>query len=415
MRAWLAWVALGAGVNLAVGCTSSSSGGGTSGPCPTFCSHLQGGIDCGGVDVGQCVSQCEATASSCASRADALLACLSTLPITCLGASKITAGPNGAVADPSVVLDAGDFAVLIEDAACATLADAFVACSPPGAGGSGGLGGSSGVGGSAGTGATGGSAGTGGSGGSTGGTAGAGGDGGSGGTGGNGCPTTHPYHCPSTDTCWSEATDCASVTNCGGQWAGCTPSKYAQGYEVDCTFGACVATPGSCTQASHPVFCPARHGAFPGCYTPDSECNTVVYCSGVGAKACSQASYAVDCESDQCVPPHFSESTNVNCSNLSDDDGNGYADCNDFHCLANPTITVCNGEVDDAACSNGIDDDGNGFKDCQDFSCQISPSVTVCPSEKGDAECHDSVDNDGDGKVDCADTSCFGSAFTACP
>jgi len=75
---------------------------------------------------------------------------------------------------------------------------------------------------------------------------------------------------------------------------------------------------------------------------------------------------------------------------------------------------VCKGERNDVSCSNGTDDDGNGFADCKDLNCQISPAVTVCPAEKGYDACHNGTDDDGDGKVDCVDVTCYGSPVSGC-
>jgi hypothetical protein len=298
-------------------------------------------------------------------------------------------------------LTAAGSTVEIQDAACAERAEDFTSCEPiAGGGGSGGSGGVAG-------------SGTGGS--SDGGTGGTPAGGGSGGTGGNDCSSSFPYHCAASDTCWAEEVDCSTAKQCAGEWFVCSAANGALGYSVDCAWEKCVPSPSSCTEASHPVYCPARHGASPGCYTPGSQCNTVVYCEGVGAKACSQANQAVDCSANLCLTPESNESSNATCSNNLDDDGNGFVDCDDFHCLANASVSVCDGEVDDGACGNSQDDDGSGYADCQDYTCQISPAVQACNGESTDSECHDAVDNDGDGKTDCADTSCLFSPFTSCP
>ena len=41
------------------------------------------------------------------------------------------------------------------------------------------------------------------------------------------------------------------------------------------------------------------------------------------------------------------------------------------------------GERNDYLCSDGIDNDGDGRADCQDFGCRFDPSVTVCASSPG--------------------------------
>ena len=83
------------------------------------------------------------------------------------------------------------------------------------------------------------------------------------------------------------------------------------------------------------------------------------------------------------------------------------------------------GENSNVTCSDGLDNDGNGFIDCLDFSCQADPDgsdptrtgVAVCESGETDGvysgffsnwACSDGLDNDGDGKVDCEDPECNG-------
>ena len=122
-----------------------------------------------------------------------------------------------------------------------------------------------------------------------------------------------------------------------------------------------------------------------------------------------------DCTSGGCVAVVAVEAFDDVCADGRDQDANSFVDCADFHCSANPLVTVCGPrELTDEACSNGVDDDGNGYVDCADLHCQISLQVSVCPAERG-AACSNGVDDDGDGVVDCADVSCRGSPFVACP
>ncbi len=121
----------------------------------------------------------------------------------------------------------------------------------------------------------------------------------------------------------------------------------------------------------------------------------------------------VDCDDYHClynptvaVCPGARENSDDLCTNGVDDDGNGFADCRDFSCSRNPWITACGTtETDDARCSNGLDDDGNGFTDCQDNSCSRNALVSVCTRQEV-GFCLDRVDNDGDGATDCADPDC---------
>jgi hypothetical protein len=58
-------------------------------------------------------------------------------------------------------------------------------------------------------------------------------------------------------------------------------------------------------------------------------------------------------------------------------------------------------EVGPYACQDGSDDDGDGFIDCQDPECFAEP---VCPAVEH--ACSDGVDNDNNGAADCADIRC---------
>jgi hypothetical protein len=52
-------------------------------------------------------------------------------------------------------------------------------------------------------------------------------------------------------------------------------------------------------------------------------------------------------------------------------------------------------------CSDGLDNDGDGYYDCEDFDCT---GDAACPVE----DCTDGLDNDGDGYYDCDDYDCAG-------
>ncbi len=56
-------------------------------------------------------------------------------------------------------------------------------------------------------------------------------------------------------------------------------------------------------------------------------------------------------------------------------------------------------------CSDVIDNDGDGFTDCADIDCATASN---CIPPNQEAVCNDSVDNDGDGLTDCADADCNG-------
>ncbi|MEL6987397.1 MAG: hypothetical protein AAGK97_06160 [Bacteroidota bacterium] len=73
------------------------------------------------------------------------------------------------------------------------------------------------------------------------------------------------------------------------------------------------------------------------------------------------------------------------CSNGTDDDGDGLADCDDPDCAAD---NVCLVEI----CDNGIDDDGDGLVDCQDTECHsLSSCIEICDN---------GIDDNGDGYID---------------
>jgi hypothetical protein len=140
------------------------------------------------------------------------------------------------------------------------------------------------------------------------------------------------------------------------------------------------------------------------------------------------------------------------CTDGCDNDGNGFADCNDFDCCSATTCgpdTAC-GRMPDAgpradafvlacptmgpedtaaACMDGCDNDGNGFVDCGDFDCcgvvscgpdtacgrrpdggpRPDAAVMMCPVEGPEntvAACGDGCDNDGNGFFDCGDFDC---------
>jgi hypothetical protein len=146
------------------------------------------------------------------------------------------------------------------------------------------------------------------------------------------------------------------------------------------------------------------------------------------------------------------ENTAAACTDGCDNDGNGFADCNDFDCCGATSCgadTAC-GRMPDAgpradafvmacatmgpentagACTDGCDNDGNGFADCNDFSCcsattcgadtacgrrpdsgpRPDAAVMACATmgpENTAAACGDGCDNDGNGFYDCGDFDC---------
>jgi hypothetical protein len=151
-----------------------------------------------------------------------------------------------------------------------------------------------------------------------------------------------------------------------------------------------------------------------------------------------------------------SATTETDCTNHADDDGDGLADCADADCFeARECRAGGRNEGDEATCTDWIDNDGDGFVDCDDSDCQhdfiracrgsargtggtgggaayssaddipeLAPGQSVedligtngdLDGERSDETCADGVDNDNDGRVDCADYGCrFDPQVTVC-
>ncbi|MBR4986054.1 MAG: hypothetical protein IKY83_09985 [Proteobacteria bacterium] len=138
------------------------------------------------------------------------------------------------------------------------------------------------------------------------------------------------------------------------------------------------------------------------------------------------------------------ENTVDACSDGIDNDCDGYADCNDYSCkggnskdsaatpesiayceLSQNTTIIKGDENTLEACSDGIDNDGDGYADCNDYSCNglgTSKDSTATPEaiaycsvaeekENTDATCSDKRDNDLDGLIDCDDPNCSNIAY----
>jgi hypothetical protein len=104
-----------------------------------------------------------------------------------------------------------------------------------------------------------------------------------------------------------------------------------------------------------------------------------------------------DCSADPaCAPICMAEV----CNDGLDNDCDGFVDCADTDCSANPACgPVCMPEV----CNDGIDNDCDGLSDCADPDCSANPACApICVPEI----CNDGLDNDCDGLIDCADSDC---------
>ncbi len=127
----------------------------------------------------------------------------------------------------------------------------------------------------------------------------------------------------------------------------------------------------------------------------------------------------VDCEDIDClVSGACRENDPTRCDDGKDNDGDGLIDCDDWGCRAHPDVLaagVCGEETGDVECSDGSDNDADGYADCQDMSCRFNAAVTVCATymENTAALCADGVDNNSNGHTDCADFGCQDYGF--CP
>ncbi len=59
-------------------------------------------------------------------------------------------------------------------------------------------------------------------------------------------------------------------------------------------------------------------------------------------------------------------------------------------------------------CNDGIDNDANGYTDCADATCAADPACNI-------EICNDGIDNDKDDAIDCADSDCFHSPYCTKP
>ena len=94
------------------------------------------------------------------------------------------------------------------------------------------------------------------------------------------------------------------------------------------------------------------------------------------------------------------------CDDDTDNDGDGYVDCDDWDCDDDPACGGSSGGGEgDEICDDDTDNDGDGYIDCDDWDCDDDPA---CGSSGGgeDEVCDDGEDNDGDSYIDCVDFDC---------
>jgi hypothetical protein len=100
-------------------------------------------------------------------------------------------------------------------------------------------------------------------------------------------------------------------------------------------------------------------------------------------------------------PEALTESSDDECSDRVDNNGNGSIDCKDPSCSSS---AVCIPENTEEMCKDELDNDKDGLVDCSDDDCFI---IDYCiPTEDTSRLCNDGEDNDDDGLVDCDDPDC---------
>lgn len=95
-----------------------------------------------------------------------------------------------------------------------------------------------------------------------------------------------------------------------------------------------------------------------------------------------------------CIPALGGE----DCQNGTDDDCDEASDCNDPDCIGTMACG-CTAEQ----CENGSDDDCDGQIDCADSDCAQN---SACECQATPESCTNGADEDCDGRIDCADPSC---------
>lgn len=115
----------------------------------------------------------------------------------------------------------------------------------------------------------------------------------------------------------------------------------------------------------------------------------------------------IDCADPDCDGLSSCElGIELTCDDSIDNDGDGLADCQDADCDG---LFGCELGIE-FTCNDGVDNDGDGAVDCGDSDCGDSLSC-----ESGPASCSDGIDNDGDGSIDCEDAGCHQQAGCEVP
>ena len=171
---------------------------------------------------------------------------------------------------------------------------------------------------------------------------------------------------------------------------------------------------------------PGVYYVFADGFGPASTGDLVLNVSAVGPEICNNGrdddgDGFIDCaDSDCAADPSCAcsmapESGDAACSDGRDNDCDGFVDCADSDCaLARICCRPTGAEADARTCADGRDDDCDGLTDCADPGCAAQPMCchATAAREIGVAACTDGVDNDCDGVSDCNDSDCHPSAST---
>lgn len=155
----------------------------------------------------------------------------------------------------------------------------------------------------------------------------------------------------------------------------------------------------------------------------DFDCCDVVQCPAT--TACGRSGDGGRDGGGRCPGATSPENTAQACSDGCSNDGDNFVDCNDFDCcnaVACGPSTACGrrdggggNRCDGAsmpentvqACSDGCSNDGDNFADCEEFDCcnlVTCGATTACGGRE--TECSDNMDNDDDTFIDCEDSNC---------